>query len=183
MLTMLKSSWRTNCATQSSSSGDAALVVNWLPVLAAWSADHGRSATTRLPRSTSTAGWRPLRSQSRARVDRDPREAPDAPHACARAQLAAVVAALHEVGDREQRDPEADRAHDDPHGPVVSPAVRGAEENVASVFGSPQFARPPSSDASESTAMNGIVSSGPRRPTRMPGVAHTSAYGPTGLSR
>ena len=53
---MLKSSWRTNCATQSSSSGDAALAVNWLP-----GARHGRpctvgQATTRLPRSMSTPG-------------------------------------------------------------------------------------------------------------------------------
>ena len=53
----------------------------------------------------------------------------------------------------------------------------------ASVFGSAQFSRPPWTEGSESTAMNGTHASGPRGPSSSEGDASTSRYGPTGVSR
>jgi hypothetical protein len=62
---------------------------------------------------------------------------------------------------------------------------RGAsgQSKRASVFGSAQFSRPPWTDGSESTAMNGTHASGPRGPSSIDGDASTSWYGPTGVSR
>ena len=63
------------------------------------------------------------------------------------------------------------------------PTAGSGHSKRASVFGNAQFARPPTTEAGESTAMNGTDASGPRGPASSTGDASTSRYGPTGVSR
>ena len=63
------------------------------------------------------------------------------------------------------------------------PRGSSGQSKRASVFGSAQFSRPPWTEGSESTAMNGTHASGPRGPSSTDGDASTSRYGPTGVSR
>jgi tRNA (mo5U34)-methyltransferase len=145
---------------------------------------RARPTRTRAP-SSSSAGWRPERSQP-GRVGPRVSSSTDASRAGPRQRLSKTISSPCGVtwrlrvtaanGSRRGRGRTV--AWTDQPRPSASsskpPCGCSGHSKRASVFGSAQFSRPPWTEGSESTAMNGTAASGPRGPSTSAGEASTS---------